>query len=66
MFGRGCDLCIYDKCNTVKESYSRLGGTYTLPPGQDGKSFLAGSDYFLVAEIEVFAVQQQEEENQEE
>jgi hypothetical protein len=58
VFGVGYDLCIRDKCNTVKNSSSRLGGSYTLPPGQDKYTFLARSKFFLVAEIEVFAVQQ--------
>jgi hypothetical protein len=60
LFGGGCDLCINDNCNTVKDSSSWLGDSYTLPPGQDKKTFLTGSDFFLVAEIEVFAVQQEE------
>ena len=60
MFGGGHDLCILGNCNTVKKSSSNLGVTYTLPPGQDRNTFLAGSEYFLVAEIEVFAVQQQQ------
>jgi hypothetical protein len=55
-FGIGYDICIHGKCNIEKKSFSRLGGSYTLPPGQDRNTFLAGSDYFLVAEIEVFAV----------
>jgi hypothetical protein len=62
VFGSGSDLCIRDNCNTVKESYSYLRGSYTLPPGQNKMTFLAGSEFFLVAEIEVFAVQQQQEE----
>jgi hypothetical protein len=61
MFGGGSDLCVQDNCNTVTNACSRLGHTYTLPPGQDSRTFLAGSEFFLVAEIEVFAVQQQEE-----
>jgi hypothetical protein len=62
MFGwEGCDLCIHDNCNTVKNSFSRLGDSYTLPPRQDSRTFLAGSQYFLVAEIEVFAVQQEQQ-----
>jgi hypothetical protein len=60
-FGGEYDLCVRDNCNTVKESCSWLGSTYTLPPGQDKYTFLAGSYRFLVAEIEVFAVQQQQE-----
>jgi hypothetical protein len=59
VFGWGHDLCIRDNCNTVKDSSSRLGCSYTLPSGQDRNTFLAGSQYFLVAKIEVFAVQQQ-------
>jgi hypothetical protein len=62
LFGLGYDLCIRDNCNTVKNSFSRFEGSYTLPPGQDGRTFLAGSQDFLVAEIEVFAVQQQQQE----
>jgi hypothetical protein len=61
MFDLLSDLAIRDKCNTEKNSFSRLGLTYTLPPDQDGRTFLAGSDFFRVAEIEVFAVQQQQE-----
>jgi hypothetical protein len=61
VFGGGHDLCICDKCNTVNDSFSRLGRSYTLPPGQHKRTFLAGSQYFLVAEIEVFAVQQPQE-----
>ena len=55
------DFDIRDKCNTVKESCSDLGYSYTLPPGQNKRRFLAGSKNFLVAEIEVFAVQQQQQ-----
>ena len=55
------DLDIRDNCNTVKESCSDLGYSYTLPPGQNKRRFLAGSKNFLVAEIEVFAVQQQQQ-----
>jgi hypothetical protein len=35
---------------------SRLGCTYTLPPGQNADTFLAGACEFTVAEMEVFAV----------
>jgi hypothetical protein len=58
VFGYG-DLDICDNCNTVKNSSPTLGDTYILPPGQARYTFLAGSKYFLVAEIEVFAVQQE-------
>jgi hypothetical protein len=61
VFGSGYDLAICDNCNTVKNSFSNLGGSYTLPPGQFSRTFLAGSFPFLVAEIEVFAVQQQQQ-----
>jgi hypothetical protein len=60
------DLAIRDKCNIKKNFSSRLGSSYTLPPDQDGMTFLAGSEYFLVAEIEVFAVQQQQEQEKQE
>jgi hypothetical protein len=52
----GEDLDICDNCNTVNKSCSCLGSSYTLPPGQDSRTFLAGCYSFQVAEIEVFAV----------
>jgi hypothetical protein len=55
VFGIGGSLCICDKCNTVKESYSHLGVSYS----HNGYTFLTSSKRFLVAEIEVFAVKQQ-------
>jgi hypothetical protein len=35
---------------------SKLGGTYTLPPGQNSDSFLAGASVFEVLDMEVFSV----------
>ena len=55
----GRDLCIGNNCNSRDFSYSKLGHSYTLPPGQNEETFLAGSCYFLVADIEVFAAVQQ-------
>ena len=54
-FGSEDDLNIDDECNSDDSSYSYLGGTYTLPPGQNAQTFLAGSNNFRVADYEVFA-----------
>ena len=58
-FGGGNDLLIRDNCNSTAGSYSNLGTSYLLPPGQTGTTFLTGAKNFLVAEIEVFSVVQQ-------
>ena len=57
-FGGGVDLYISDQSNSI-QSYSRLGSSYILPlnylPNSPAaNSFLAGSQYFLNLEIEVY------------
>ena len=54
-FGGGHDLHTANDANNNSSSYSNLGCTYELPPGQT-KAFLVGSNYFKVSEIEVFQV----------
>jgi hypothetical protein len=57
-FGYGHDLCISDNSNCNEQSFSRLGLTHAHPTyaygSAEAKCFLAGSEYFQVAEIEVF------------
>ena len=57
IFGNSYDLCIASDANNNSNScsYSILGYTYELPPGQTN-TFLVGSDYFKVSEIEVFQI----------
>ena len=33
VFGRGNDICIYDKCDQRKDSFCNLGDTFELPSG---------------------------------
>jgi hypothetical protein len=54
--GTGFDLKIEGECNVSNESCSYGTFTYELPPGADPSTYLAGSEYFNVAEIEIFAV----------
>lgn len=61
VFGRGNDICIYDNCDSRKESFSSMGDTYEIPPGTtydtySAKSYMAGDCLFRVKEIEVFKV----------
>lgn len=62
VFGRGNDLCVYDKCNIKKESFCNLGDTYETPNegmvhgSFEARSYLAGECLFKVKEIEVFKV----------
>jgi hypothetical protein len=60
-FGRGHDFRIADYSNTNSDSYSYLGSSYVHPDHNKGsneaKSFLAGSFYFQVSEIEVYTKQ---------
>ena len=57
-FGGGYDINITADSNTKNGSYSKLGNTYTHPQytvgTNEAKSFLAGSDNFLLSEIEVY------------
>ena len=54
MFGGGHDLIIYNNANT-STSYSYLGYTYELPPGERD-TFCTGSDSFIVTDYEVFGL----------
>ena len=54
-FGDGHDLRIGIDANNNINSYSRLGHTYEIPPGQTN-TFLVGSKNFKVSEIEVFQI----------
>ena len=50
-----CDIDIHDNCNTSDNNLCVANRTYQLPP--DAKDdFLAGSYYYSVKEIEVYAV----------
>ncbi len=52
------DLHIADNANTNEESFSRLGNNFQHPEyefsSKEAKSFLAGSEFFRLNEIEVF------------
>jgi hypothetical protein len=57
-FGTGGDLYTYDNRNSGS-NYTRPGEVYELPPGtakgsNEAKSYLAGSEYFKLKELEVF------------
>ena len=56
-FGGGRDFRIASDANNNSNScsYSILGYTYELPPGQTN-TFLVGSKNFKVSEIEVFQI----------
>ena len=54
-FGTGSDLAIWNNANTNTSSYSRLGGTYERPPGQQN-TFFTGSINFTVTDYEVFGL----------
>ena len=53
-FGSGKDIYICDNANTTAGSYSNLGVSYQHPQPEQGESYLAGSDAFLLSEIEVY------------
>ena len=57
VFGGG-DLVIANNANTTMDSWSNLGHSYKHPQSAYGtneaKSFLAGSCYFRLDEIEVY------------
>ena len=56
-FGGGSDLYISDHANTDNRTYSNLGHTYNLPPGQQS-TFFTGTKNFTVTDYEVFGLQQ--------
>ena len=57
-FGAGGDIVILDNANTTMDSYSNLGLTYKHSQyafeTHEAQSFLAGSYYFQLSEIEVY------------
>jgi hypothetical protein len=54
---RFSDIAVVDNCNTNTTSFtSYFGNSYTNDTGLDGKTFLTGSTYFQVKEIEVFEI----------
>jgi hypothetical protein len=53
-FGGSPDLHICNNANTTMGSFSFLGHSYQHPQLEQGESFLAGSDDFLLSEIEVY------------
>lgn len=60
-FGSGCDIGIVEYCDTKKDSWSKLGGTFSLPEGmmedsEEAKQYLAGEFCFKVTEIEIYKV----------
>ena len=62
IFGGGHDLYICDRSNIIKNSYSNLGLTFTHPDYPHGSkkssTILAGIQFFLVNEIEVFQIEE--------
>lgn len=58
LFG-GSDIVIHTDCNQNEESFTNFGDIYRLPDTLEKKealTYLAGSSYFKVAELEVFAM----------
>jgi len=57
-FGANRDICIHFNTNTTVDSYSRLGSTYKHPhydvDTHEANTFLAGSYFFQLSEIEVY------------
>ena len=56
-FGGGHDLIVTESAYITNGSYSIVGNTYELPPGQNGCTFLAGQVNFQLADMEVYAVE---------
>jgi hypothetical protein len=59
-FGGGHDIYIANNANTRASSYSNLGLTFSHPEyeydSNEAKSFLAGSHYFQLSEIEIYKI----------
>mmetsp|Transcript_37611 Transcript_37611/g.55012 ORF Transcript_37611/g.55012 Transcript_37611/m.55012 type:complete len:610 (-) Transcript_37611:354-2183(-) len=53
-------ICTADNTNHYLCCNTNVGHSYDCPQGQDGDTFLTGSEDFQVSEIEVFSVQQKE------
>eukprot|EP01022_Parablepharisma_sp_SALTPOND_P016742 TRINITY_DN2528_c0_g1_i1.p1 TRINITY_DN2528_c0_g1~~TRINITY_DN2528_c0_g1_i1.p1 ORF type:complete len:507 (-),score=47.31 TRINITY_DN2528_c0_g1_i1:59-1504(-) len=60
IFGGGYDIAIHDNCNIDNKNFSDGGHTYEFPPGVNKETYLAGSYYFTVKEIEVYSVLSQQ------
>ena len=56
IFGSGDDIRISNNCNSNSGSYSNGNKTYELPSGVDGGAYFAGTNWFVVREIEVYSV----------
>jgi len=54
----GDDIDVFYTVNSISKSHTNVGRYYELPPGQEGDTFLTGSRYFDVSEVEVFRVHQ--------
>ena len=54
-FVGGNDLNIANDANNDNNSYSNIGCTYDIPPGQT-KNFLVGSKYFKVSKMKAFHI----------
>jgi len=52
--GVGYDLHICNGANTRVGSHANVGSSYHNPEPEQGESFLAGSQYFQLSEIEVY------------
>ncbi len=52
--GHGHDLLICDLANSKMGSYVNLGNSYQHPQPSQGDAYLAGSEFFLLSEIEVY------------
>ena len=56
-FGSGLDIYVANGANSNTDSYTSIGYSYQLPPGESAKAFFTGSFRFQAAEVEVFRVQ---------
>ena len=60
IYGGGCDIAIYDNCNTSNNNYSKFPTDYSCSKypsiTEESKTYLAGAYYFKVIEIEVFTL----------
>jgi hypothetical protein len=57
VFGCGYDIYISNNCNTNTDSVSNLGNSYSSYTSKyNPKEFLAGAEYFQVAELEVYQI----------
>jgi hypothetical protein len=52
----GFDLYVADNCNTNTSSYTSLGTGYVNDTGITATAVFTGEQFFMVKEIEVFAI----------